>query len=138
MININTQILNFYGDSSTPNIFFDSINNYFEISGRSIPMYPAEFFAPIISWINEYAKQPLPKTELHIKLDFYNSISTLWMLETIKAFGGIKKNGGNFNVVWHYEEDDIDSLADGKMFAKVLNVDFVFKKYIPKLNQANG
>ncbi len=65
------EILNLEGTEDTPKIILDKKNGIFEISGRSLPEDSAEFYRPVLEWIEKYGEiQILP-------LNLYSSWSIL-------------------------------------------------------------
>jgi hypothetical protein len=56
------EILNLKGTEDTPTILLDKKNGIFEISGRSLPEDSAEFYKPVIEWINAYGAEANPTT----------------------------------------------------------------------------
>ncbi|MBQ5513354.1 MAG: SiaC family regulatory phosphoprotein, partial [Bacteroidales bacterium] len=51
------------GEEDIPTVILDRENNIFELSGRSIPEESAKFYRPILNWLDEYARNPLPRTD---------------------------------------------------------------------------
>ena len=62
------EILNLEGTEDTPKIMLDKGNGIFEISGRSLPEDTAEFYQPILEWLEVYAQNHNDKTEFVFKL----------------------------------------------------------------------
>jgi hypothetical protein len=65
------EIISLEGTEDTPKIILDSKNGIFEISGRSLPEDTAEFYQPVLEWLDKYAesnplkgfeKQGIPST----------------------------------------------------------------------------
>ena len=70
----------------TPKIVFKSKSGLFEISGKSIPENSAQFFDPVIKWIEEYITDPAPNTTLIIKLEYFNTSSSKYIVEIFRKF----------------------------------------------------
>lgn len=107
----------------TPKVIFNKKEGIFELSGRSLPEDSVEFFAPVIAWINEYAKAPNPSTVFAFKLDYFNTASSKLIHELLNALKDIK----GAKIEWYYYEDDEDILDAGKEFAEQVNIPFDFK-----------
>src|ERR1039458_8236255 len=86
----------------TPKIVFDPAKNIFEISESSHPENPIAFFKPILSWIEEYAKNPNPLTEVSFKLDYFNSSSAKYFLNVLRSFEQIRKINPVNKIVFHW------------------------------------
>jgi len=75
------EILNLEGTEDTPKILLDKSNGIFEISERSLPEDSAEFYQPIIQWLDDYAADPNPSTEFVFKLEYFNTASSKLILD---------------------------------------------------------
>lgn len=113
----------------TPNVNLDADSNTFEITGRSFPLNAKGFYLPILEWLEEYAKSPNGKTEFTFKLEYFNTPSSKSISDILKSLKVIKEAGNEVVVNWHYEEDDLDILDLGHVFARMVGMDFEFKEY---------
>lgn len=119
------EILNLEGTEDTPKILLDKSNGIFEISGRSLPEDSAEFYQPIIQWLDDYAADPNPSTDFVFKLEYFNTASSkliLDVLSKLEEIPGIKVN-------WYFHEDDEDMEEAGEEFSELVDIDFEFKTY---------
>ena len=112
------------GTAKTPDLSFDANTGVFDIKGRSIPENSVEFYKPILEWIDEYTKQTQPKTIVNIHLEYFNTSSTKCILDLLKKFEIIAKNGNDIVIRWHYEEDDEDMLEAGQDYQSIIKVPF--------------
>ncbi|HAI74870.1 MAG TPA: nuclear pore complex subunit, partial [Microscillaceae bacterium] len=76
-------VINLEGTEDTPKIILDRNNGIFEISGRSLPEDSAEFYQPILDWLQEYAKGPNPDTTFIFKLEYFNTASSKLILDIL-------------------------------------------------------
>lgn len=117
------------GDHKTPYINFDYEKGYIEIAGRSIHENTFQFFKPIITWINEYINKPkTPVTQLIIKLEYYNSSSSKFLLEILQAFDKLASKGHPVQFKWYYAINDEDVEETGRdlaSFLKHIKTEFV-------------
>lgn len=112
---------------STPKVHFDKKNNKFEITGNSLPEDVLGFYAPVFSWVEQYATQPNKKTEINIKLSYFNSSSSKAILDILGLFEEIRTTKNlEVDVLWHYLDLDEDMLSTGKEFESMLNIPFQF------------
>jgi hypothetical protein len=111
---------------SCPTIILDKENNKFEMSGNSLPEDVHTFYNPVFRWIEEYIKQPNPKTELSIKLVYFNSASVKAVLDILTLFEELIAKGFEMKVIWYFLEIDEDMLATGEELASVLKMPFEF------------
>ena len=112
------------GTAKTPDLSFDANTGVFDIKGRSIPENSVEFYKPILEWIDEYTKQTPPKTIVNIHLEYFNTSSSKCILDLLKKFEIIAKNGNDIVIRWHYEEDDEDMLEAGQDYQSIIKVPF--------------
>ncbi|MES2388982.1 MAG: DUF1987 domain-containing protein, partial [Bacteroidota bacterium] len=69
---------------TTPKVYFDPVEGFFEISGKSLPENTYDFFQPIQDWADLYITRPAPQTTLVFKLEYFNTSSTSHFLKLIK------------------------------------------------------
>lgn len=113
----------------TPQVTLDAVGNKFEITGRSFPLNAKGFYLPILDWLESYAESPNAKTEFIFKLEYFNTPSSKSISDILKKMKEIKDGGNAVTVYWYYEEDDIDILDLGHVFARTVGMDFEFKEY---------
>lgn len=113
----------------TPEVTLDAAGNKFEITGRSFPLNAKGFYAPILEWLESYAASPNGKTEFMFRLEYFNTPSSKSISDILKKMKEIKDAGNDVTVNWYYEEDDIDILDLGHVFARTVGMDFEFKEY---------
>lgn len=119
------QILNLEGTEDTPKIILDKSNGIFEISGRSLPEDSAEFYQPVIDWLEEYKESPNAKTDFVYKLEYFNTASSKLILDLLSQLEDLE----NVTVQWYYHEDDEDMQEAGEEFSELVEVPFEFKTY---------
>lgn len=101
------------GTAKTPKIEFTHIIGELVLEGRSIPEDTAKVFEPLIVWINEYVKAPCSTTNLHLKLEYFNSSSLIWIIKIILALSNIETKGAILYVHLYFEiEDYKDGISD--------------------------
>ena len=116
--------INIEGTAKTPAIKYDPENGIVEIKGRSIPENSIEFYKPLVDWLEEYAKQPLKKTQVNMQLEYFNTSSSKCILDVFKKLEAIHKAKNDVVINWYYEEDDEDMLEAGEDYQAIINVPF--------------
>ena len=110
----------------TPEVILNPDENIFRIARISVPEDAYEFYQPIIQWIKEYGKNPLPETVVEFDLEYVNTASNKQLMQVILAFDQIAANHP-VKIKWLYEAIDEDMLNLGKRFQKLAkNLDFEF------------
>lgn len=112
------------GTSKTPHVHFDPGTGSLELKGRSIPENSIDFYKPLIDWVDRYGRTTAGKTVLSVQLEYFNTSSSKCILDLFKKLEGIRAQGNEVSVLWHYEEDDEDMLEAGEDYAGIINVPF--------------
>lgn len=116
--------------ASTPKVIMDKENNRFEIMGQSLPENVSHFYGPVLEWIDEYVVNPNEKTNLVMRMDYYNTASSKMLFEILSKFNKLYESGKEVSIEWHYADDDEDMEEAGEEYADLLAVPFTFKDYI--------
>lgn len=117
------------GTEDIPRVIFDLDANTLEISGRSLPEDVITFYEPVMNWIIEYAKNPLPDTVFNFKLTYFNTASSKIILDILTQFEEMIEDGHHVLVRWHYSEEDEDMQEAGEEYADMVNVPFEMVAY---------
>jgi hypothetical protein len=110
------------GTGRTPAIKLDAENGYVEIAGRSIPENSISFYKPVFDWLDEYANNPKPQTEVIFNLEYFNTSSSKCILDILRKLEQLPENGHLINIKWFYEEGDEDMEESGNDFKSLINV----------------
>ena len=119
------EALHLEGTDETPSVTLDPKKSIFEISGRSLPENAPDFYKPVLHWINDYASNPNPVTEIIFKLEYFNTASAKLILDLLTALEKIN----NAKVQWYFNEDDEDMEEAGEDFSALVKIPFDFKTY---------
>jgi hypothetical protein len=106
----------------TPGIDFNPDTGKLVLSGRSLPENAIEFYDPVFEWLDSYLKRAPQLTELHVDLDYLNSISHKMVLEILKNTRKVIEMGKNMHVKWYYEEEDEKMMEEGKAIASEFEI----------------
>jgi len=112
------------GTDDTPTVTLDAAKEQFEISGRSLPEDVTAFYAPLLSWLDEYAGSPNAKTVFVFKLVYFNTASSKLLLDMLMKLEEIQSSGHEVLVKWCYPEDDEDMKDAGEEYADIVDVPF--------------
>lgn len=108
----------------TPAVNFDSSTGLIELIGRSIPEDPNLFYDPLIQWVIAYTNQPCKKTEVILKLEYFNTSSSKRIFELIKNLESIDLTANEVLINWYYEADDDDMLEAGETYESMIKIPF--------------
>ncbi len=123
------EVIKIKGTDDTPNVTLDAESNILEFSGRSLPEDVVTFYAPVIQWIEEYAKSPNPKTEVIFRLEYFNTASSKILLDILLKFEDILNNGHEVVVQWYFQEDDEDMEEAGEEYSEIVDIPFEMHSY---------
>ena len=114
----------------TPKVVLDSENERFEISGRSLPEDAIGFFAPILTWMNEYIQTPNKYTELSVKLDYFNSASSKQLVDLMILLEKVNEMPDKGVIVmWGYEKEDDIMKIRGQEMESIIELSFRYNEF---------
>lgn len=123
------EILKIESTEDSPQIVLDRESNILEISGRSLPEDVNTFYEPTMSWIEEYAKDPLDVTVFSFKFTYFNTASSKIILDILTRFEEMIEEGHEVTVRWHYPEEDEDMMEAGEEYSEMVDVPFEMVSY---------
>ena len=112
------------GTEDTPKVILDKDADLMEISGRSLPEDVTSFYEPVLTWLDEYAQNPNPKTIFNFKLIYFNTASSKLLLDILMKLEEIHEAGNDVLIRWHFPEDDEDMEEAGEEYADIVDVPF--------------
>lgn len=112
-------------ERKTPEILFKA-NGDLRISGNSRPEDGKQFYKPVFDWIEEFKEFNPDVINLTLDLDYINSVSVRILLTMLQTLHGILEDKSKFNVIWKYDQNDMDMLDQGKILEKSLGHSFSF------------
>lgn len=113
----------------TPAISFNPSTGILEIKGKSIPENSLEFYRPVFEWLEKYTKEPAKSTEIHIRLDYFNTSSSKCLLDIFRRMEPANTAGAtSVNVHWFYESDDEDMMEAGDDYQALVKLPFTLIK----------
>jgi len=105
-----------------PGVSIDPKTGSIEFWGQSLPEDTIHFFQPIINAIEEYFKNPRPKTILNLKLIYLNTSSSKKILEIASILEQKYIEGLDVEINWICSSDDEDMMDEGKEFARLTSI----------------
>jgi len=123
------EIINLEGTEDTPRVLLDPGKNIFEISGRSLPEDCAQFYGPILKWLDAYIGTPNTNTIFEVKLEYFNTASSKMILDVLSRMEKLKESGKQVTIQWYSHDDDEDMQEAGEEFAELVEVPFEYKVY---------
>lgn len=100
----------------TPEIDFNAETRQLRISGVSRPENSVEFYAPVVKWLTEFlaveagATGVSAKVEVHVELDYFNSISAKYLVSMLIQLKDALAGTGRLEIMWYYDFLDNETL----------------------------
>jgi hypothetical protein len=109
----------------SPHIFLDKTNSQFIFTGRSLPEDVQEFYAPVLSWLDEYVQNPNKRSIVEFRIDYFNTASMKKFIDILFRFKEISKNNLNeVKIKWYFHEEDDDTLDAGQDLQEIVGLNF--------------
>ncbi|MCK5537324.1 MAG: DUF1987 domain-containing protein [Bacteroidales bacterium] len=109
----------------TPQVEFNAIESKFIIAQRSLPENAIEFYEPILSWIEEYSKDPNVVTIFEFDFEYFNTASSKQVIKILLLLENLTNNS-EVKIKWHYRDYDEDMLQNGQRYSSLVDIDFEF------------
>lgn len=115
---------NIYIDKTikTPLISLNYDTGHFLIEGVSVPENTVDFFNPIVYWLREYVQKPKEQTVFDLKLEYFNTSTSVILLNIFRTLSELGKEKLTIN--WHYEEDDVEMEEAGQDYSSMVDAKF--------------
>jgi hypothetical protein len=115
----NLYIINSHTDVSTPNVEFNAETGNCTISGEAFMEQPYSFYKPLFSWVELYIKEVKKPLSLDIKLTYFNTSSSKFVLDLIRMLRKYQLMGGVVTVRWFLRQSDEDMQEEIEDFTAV-------------------
>ncbi len=106
----------------TPLISFDYDKGVLLMEGVSVPENTVDFYNPIVFWLREYVQNPKEHTTFDLKLEYFNTSTSVVLLNMFRALSELGEDKLTIN--WHYEEDDVEMEEAGQDYSNMVNAKF--------------
>jgi hypothetical protein len=102
---------------STPWIKLDPERAFFEIKGESYPENSANFYSPMLQWLEDYLNRLENESlEVDVELIYFNSSSSKVFMNFFDMLEDAAQKGLSVTVNWKYHEDNDTALECGEEF----------------------
>lgn len=126
----NIDIKGFKDDFFIPTVNFNAETGVCEIAGESYLEETVEFYAPLIKWLEEYIETTKNnKIVFNFKLTYYNTSSSKRIVDILLILKSFEEKGGDVEVNWFYEEDDLDIVEEVEDFMKISRLNINLKLF---------
>ena len=109
------------GVEKTPHLALNLNKGRIQISGRSTMKYPHEFYPSVIFLLEEYCNNPSLETTFVIDLEYYNTLSSRYLLKMVELISRINlKRNHSATIDWHYDPEDDGIAEDIEIFSNII------------------
>lgn len=117
-----SEVYKIEGTGKTPVVIFDKALGLLEITGYSLPQNAHEFYENLFVLIDEYLKNPKPRTEIKFHVEYFNTSSSKILLQILLKFEILISVGKEVMFTWFYDEDDVDMHDAGLTYQNSVNI----------------
>jgi len=103
--------------------------------GRSIPENPGDFYRPIYTWVSEYTRSNIEKSQIDLGFEYINTSSTKWIFNILKELSEMQDVAENVRVTWYYEQGDEDMCELGFILRSLIECPFILVE-VEEMNNA--
>lgn len=101
--------------AKTPQIDLNQLTGDLILSGKSIPENASKVYEPILNWVTKYILKARPITNLRLDLEYFNTVSILWIVKILKLL--IRINEPDYVLILHLylpvdEYDEMNEFED--------------------------
>lgn len=111
-----------------PFILTDASKGLISISGISIPESPAQFYVPLMTWIDDYLTNISNSLTVNFEMLYFGNRSTKAFFDLFQLLDIHHKAGKQIKVNWFYHPGDNDIMEDGVDFADFFNMPFTIEE----------
>lgn len=104
-------IIQLDGKEDTPYIYANPEEGLLEISGRSLPEEPIEFYEPILKWVLEYLESFDKPLSIKFWFEYFNTSSAKQIFLILENLDKFYQKGKKIDLKWYVSasEDPDDS-----------------------------
>jgi SiaC family regulatory phosphoprotein len=111
--------------NQTPEFIFKP-DGIIKIVGRGLFNDKPEVTDQLISWINDYLRNPAKVTYVTIAFEYLNSLSTIILVNILQSLSQITRQSKTLVIKWYYEDDDEEILERGKYISFSFDIPIEF------------
>ena len=93
-------------NTSSPFIDFDAGTGHLRIGGESYPENSYEFYAPVLTWLEQFLQETSGPITFEVTLSYLNTSSTKYMIDVLDKLEAAYERGISVSVEWYYDPDN--------------------------------
>ena len=119
-----TKIIHTQETNTTPQVILDSEKGLISFKGKIVTVDCDSLFKPIFNWLNNYIISPCSQTQINIQLDYFNTISTKYLIILFRKIETQLLYKNDIKVSWYYDVEDEDMIEIAEDFQSVTKIPF--------------
>lgn len=112
------------GTEDTLEVVLNKEDGLISFRGKSYPEDIESFFVPVVDWIEEYISDPVERTTVMFRLEYFNTSTSRKLLEILLDLEKINEQGRDIRVEWYYNAEDDDIFSAGRKFSVLSKLPF--------------
>jgi hypothetical protein len=117
-VSLDEKTLSIKSTGKTPSIYFDTTMGKGFIKGRIVLEHTSEFFNPIVGWMTKnLVSSSINRFDLYCNIEYCNATSFRYLFSFFEYFKKLHTEGVNTKINWYFEEDNLDMLTVGEIYA---------------------
>lgn len=112
------------GTEDTLEVVLNKEDGLISFRGKSYPEDIESFFVPVVDWIEEYISDPVERTTVMFRLEYFNTSTSRKLLEILLDLEKINEQGRDIRVEWYYNSEDDDIFSAGRKFSVLSKLPF--------------
>ncbi len=110
------------GSNDSPKMKLDGKLGQIFIGGSSLPENVIDVYNPVLTWFDEYIKEPNPDTKIDFFYDYMNTASSHMIMRIFEKIKELSIVCPKLNIKWHYLKSDHDMRDFGEELQELINI----------------
>lgn len=118
----------------TPQIDLNRFTGEIVFFGKSIPENANKVYEPVLNWVKEYIHHARPITNIRLRLEYFNTASSLWLSKIVKVLIQIKEPDYRLILHLYLEIEDFEDIEEfGDITDAFAPISGIFNNAIPSV-----
>lgn len=113
----NLSINQLHTDVSIPRVEFNAETGHCLLAGEAYMEQPYVFYKPLYEWLNTYIKEVKQPIFFEIRLTYFNTSSSKFVLDILRILKRYEIEGGEVRLQWYLRAIDEDMREEIEDFA---------------------
>lgn len=98
-------------------------NGRLSVSGTFMLENTAEYFKPVLSWMEDYERAPMYKTDMEFRVDYFNSAASMHLFKVLTMLEKIQANESTtVELVWKCKKGDESMLEAANSYCSMVEL----------------